>query len=510
MSITGPGSITAANVMAQTNMFTQLDTLSQQLATGQAAQTYSGLGSQAGVALSLSSQLAALGGYSSTSASIGTTLTLAQTALTQLDTASHAVLQSVNQQSAFSLNNNGQTATQQSAASYLDEILSSLNTQAGDNYMFSGSAVNQPSVASTSDILDGNGAQAGLTQVLSERLQADQGADGLGRLVIPAPAAPTASTVSISEDAPNSPFGFKLASVNSSLTGATVTGPTSAPPLGQSISVDLGSDPNAGDTIAFNLTLPDGSSQTITLTATSASPPGANEFTIDPASTANTATNLQAALTTAVSNLAQTALPVASAMAATNNFFSSDPPQRVNGPPFSTATSLVNGTTANTVFWYTGENGATPARQTATAQVGPSMTVAYGMRANEQAITTLVANVAVLAATTYSPSNANAQANYQALCQNVTTNLSGQPGTQSITDIEADLANAQTGTSDATKLNTQTQNTLQSMLQGIEGIDQNKVGENILTLQNNLSASMSVTARLSQLSLVNFLAPVTG
>ena len=50
MSITGPGSITAADVMAQTNMSTQLDTLSQQLATGQAAQTYSGLGSQAGVA----------------------------------------------------------------------------------------------------------------------------------------------------------------------------------------------------------------------------------------------------------------------------------------------------------------------------------------------------------------------------------------------------------------------------------------------------------------------------
>ena len=104
--------------------------------------------------------------------------------------------------------------------------------------------------------------------------------------------------------------------------------------MGQSISVDLGSDPNAGDTVAFNLTLPDGSSQTITLTATTASPPGANQFTIDPASTANTATNLQAALTTAVSNLAQTALPTASAMAATNNFFNSDPPQRVNRPVF--------------------------------------------------------------------------------------------------------------------------------------------------------------------------------
>ena len=201
MSITGPGSITAANVAAQTNMFAQMDTLSQELGTGQAAQTYSGLGSQAGVALSLSSQLAALNAYSDTSAGVGTTLTLAQTALTQLGTASSAVQQAVNQQGAFTLNNNGQTTIQQSAASYLDEILSALNTQAGDNYMFSGSAVNQPSVASASDILNGNGAQAGLTQVISERLQADQGANGLGRLVIPAPAAPTASTVSISEDA---------------------------------------------------------------------------------------------------------------------------------------------------------------------------------------------------------------------------------------------------------------------------------------------------------------------
>jgi hypothetical protein len=53
MSITGPGSITAANLAVQTNMFNQLNTLSQQLGTGQASQTYEGLGSQAGLALSL-------------------------------------------------------------------------------------------------------------------------------------------------------------------------------------------------------------------------------------------------------------------------------------------------------------------------------------------------------------------------------------------------------------------------------------------------------------------------
>ena len=39
-----------------------------------------------------------------------------------------------------------------------------------------------------SDILNGNGAQAGLVQVIAQRQQADQGANGLGRLVVPAAA----------------------------------------------------------------------------------------------------------------------------------------------------------------------------------------------------------------------------------------------------------------------------------------------------------------------------------
>jgi hypothetical protein len=58
MSITGPGSINAANLAAQTNIFNQLNKLSLQLGTGEVSQTYAGLGPQAGVALSLSSQLA--------------------------------------------------------------------------------------------------------------------------------------------------------------------------------------------------------------------------------------------------------------------------------------------------------------------------------------------------------------------------------------------------------------------------------------------------------------------
>ena len=63
------------------------------------------------------------------------------------------------------------------------------------------------------------------------------------------------------------------------------------------------------------------------------------------------------------------------------------------------------------------------------------------MRANEQGIASLVANVAVLAATSYSPGNTNASASYSALTQRVAVNLAGQQGTQTIQDIEADIAN---------------------------------------------------------------------
>src|SRR5262249_26615264 len=162
----------------------------------------------------------------------------------------------------------GQTQIQAAAATQLDQVLDLLNTRVGDNYLFSGAAVNSASVETSDHILNGNGPQAGLKQLISERSQADLGASGLGRLVIP-PAA--GSTVSIGEDVAGSPFGFKLSGINSNLTGSSVTQPAGSP---KSMSVTLGANPNDGDTVQFSLTLPDGTSQTITLQATSAPSPG--------------------------------------------------------------------------------------------------------------------------------------------------------------------------------------------------------------------------------------------
>ncbi len=200
--------MTSATVIAQNSMMTQLDSLAQELGTGQAAQTYSGLESQAGMVLSLNSQLAAINGYSNTASTVNTTLDIAQSSLTELGTLSTTIQQEVTNQPSFNLDSNGQTTAQVAAASQLDEMLSLLNTQVGTNYIFSGSALNQPAVASTSQILNGTGAQAGLTQIINERQQADLGASGMGRLSV----STLGSTVTLNQD--GTPFGFQLTGVS--------------------------------------------------------------------------------------------------------------------------------------------------------------------------------------------------------------------------------------------------------------------------------------------------------
>jgi hypothetical protein len=311
--------------------------------------------------------------------------------------------------------------------------------------------------------------------------------------------------VTVSEEAPLPPFGFKLASVNSSLTGTVATGPGGLP---ATISVLMNANPKNAETITYTFKLPDGSTENLTLEATTASPAGPNKFTIDPLNPANTAANLQATLTSSVSTLAHTALSAASAETASSDFFSFDAthtPLRVSGPPFDTATTLVRGTPANTVFWYTGENGATSARSTATAQIDPSINISYGLRANEEGIRWVVQNVAVFAATTYSTSDPNAKNSYLALNQRITNQLDLPNGVQGVADIQASLANTNSAAKTASDRHAQAKNAVTALLQSVEGISEVEVGSKILALQTSLQASLQTTARISQLSLVNYL-----
>jgi flagellar hook-associated protein 3 FlgL len=496
MAISGIGGNVSPLLQSVLTIETQLQDLQRQLGTGQKADTFSGLGSQGSVAVGLSAQLDATASYDDTISMVKTTISVASTVLSQVDKSGTSVKSSA-ATAPFDPDSNGVTTVQRTAQGELNAVLAELNTQGTNGYLFSGTGVNQPAVDTATHILSGNGLQAGLIQVIAERRQADLGG-GLGRLVITAPL-PTA--VAVTEDVAGSPYGFKLAGVTSSLTGATVTGPSGSP---SSISVNLGaSNPNAGDSVTYKFTLPDGSNETLTLQATTSTTPGPGQFTIGATSVA-TAANLNAAITTAVGQLAQTSLSAASAMAAGNDFFG-NPPQRVAGPPFATAIAQVAGTAANTVSWYIGQSGPQPARSTAVARIDPSITVSYGLRANEQGVRTIVQNVAVLAATSYSAGNPNAPASYSALNQRAIVALAVTPGVQSIQNIQEDLASAQSAMSDATGRHRQTQLTLTNMLQQIEGVSNNQVAAQILSLQTSLSASLSTTARLAQTSLLNYL-----
>jgi len=203
-----------------------------------------------------------------------------------------------------------------------------------------------------------------------------------------------------------------------------------------------------------------------------------------------------------------TELTIPKMIAASSDFFNADannPPQRVGGSsPFYAATGMVAGTAANTVIWYTGETGTDPARSTATAKIDQSLSVSYGARANEDALRTLVQNVATLAAVTISPTDPNGVGLSSELDQRLTANL-GAPGTQTVTDIESDLASAQTSLKAAKDRHQQANSTLNDFLQQIEGVSNEDVGAQLLTLQTRMQASMQVTSMLSQLSLVNFL-----
>jgi flagellar hook-associated protein 3 FlgL len=305
-----------ASVLGQSvqNLNNQLTNLSTQLSTGVKSTTYAGMGVNEGFAIAARAQLANITAFGTTMTNVNTIISAANTALQTLSSIGSQV-QSGASSGSLDLDSNGLTVAQESAASELSAIVGVLNTQVGDRYIFSGSAINTPAVASADTIMNGNGTQAGLKQVIAERQQADLGTNGLGRLVI---SSPTPTSVQLAEDVAGSPFGLKLNAVSSTLTGASVTGPSGSPPA---VSVDLGTtNPNAGDQVSFTFNLPDGTTQTIQLTATTATPPPTGSFAIGATPTA-TAANLNAALTASITTLANTSLVAASAVEAGDNFF---------------------------------------------------------------------------------------------------------------------------------------------------------------------------------------------
>ncbi|MFZ5736949.1 MAG: flagellin [Pseudomonadota bacterium] len=517
------------------NLRSQLETLSQQLATGRVSQTYAGDGTGRSLAIGLRAQMANIASYSDTMTNITTRISVANLSLQRMAEISSEV-KGAAVSAGSTLDNTGQTPGQKTASLDFFDSVDMLNAQVGDRYLFGGRVTDTAPVTAADKIMNGDGAAvAGLKQVISERHDADVGTTGMGRTIVSAGA--TATAVQIGEDfAANpyalpdpigaSPFGLKLDAISTTIAGATVTQPTETPPTTPpaapnpvAMGIDLnGVIPNEGDAVKFTFDLPDGTQETITLTASSKTPLPDNCFAIDQGdptavppvapSSSVTATNLQTALTAAVKKLANGPLAAASAIKAGNDFFNNTPPLRVAGTaPFGAATAQVAGTKDNTVFWYNGEpdSASDPARGTAVAKIDDAITVQYGARADEQALRKQLQTVAVFAAVTTSATDPYSSGKIAGLNQRVAANLAVVPGEQSIQNMQAELAGAQASIKATSNRQVQSKALAQTMLSSIEGINNDEVATKILALQTALQASYQTTSKLYQLSLVKFL-----
>ena len=480
------------------DMRAQFDGLQRQLATGLKTDSYAKLGTDRNTVLSLAHQLSQLTAYTNTITKTGMRIQIMADALTRMNTIASETKTSL-ASSGFELVNGKQTSAQIQAAMQFDEIVNLLNLNVEDRYLFGGCDTQTRPVALPEAILNGAEGKAGLKQFIAERALADLGADGLGRLTLNT----AGSTVTLGEDAAPSAFGFKLANVNSTLSNASVTGPAGTPPA---LGVEFTGLPQTGESIEIRLAMPDGTTTLVTLKASTNTPAGKGEFTIG-ADAAQTAANFQAALNDAVGLDARTTLKAASAVAASNNFFdyaAGGAPQRVDGPPFETATGLRDATEADTVFWYRGDlSGA--AGNNFVAQIDQGRQLAYGARADQDAIRDMLKMSALLSAVEYTDAEDKEElASYKALSTRVTQTLNFK-GVQSLESIVTGL-----GLAASTLKQTQDRHDLvmasaNELLGNIQNADPYEVGVKLTTLQTQLQASYQVTAMLSRLSLVNFI-----
>lgn len=478
----------------------RMEELQVQLGSGRKSQTYGGLGNLRSLSLDMRGEISRIQGFMTTITMVDLRLDVMESALEGMQ----SVVEDLHGAwlvAPYEVGADGRSQIQYTAEAGLSELVQLLNSETLDRHLFAGRDTASPPVASDKAILQGEGARAGLAQVISERELADLGTGGLGRLTIPAAAGPVAS---IAEDVAGHPFGFKLTSVTSTLTGTTVSGPGGAP---QAIDVTFSATPPlAGETISIEVALPDGSSTQIQLTATDSTSPAAGEFTISTDENV-TAANFETSLRTETARVASIELRAASAVQAANEFFDYDattPPQRVDGPPFDSATALIDATVNDTVYWYEGDLD-TAARDSALAKIDESYTVSYGARADEAALANAVKQAALLAVTRYDETVAGDEARYEALRLRGLPAVGGGNGFASVSEVATELAHRHIAIETAGNRHKEALGFAQGVLTDTEGVDLEEIGVKFLRLQTQLQASYETTAILSRLTLADYL-----
>ncbi len=474
------------------------DDLQTQLATGKKAQTLSDMGGTRSTNIDLRHQLSLVNSFQDNITMVGTRLDVVDVVLQRLDTVESEV-RSFAASDAAGENQINLTTAQSFARSHMDELVNLMNTNVAGRHMFAGSNTEQPPVKSMDILLNGEGGRDGFRTVVSERKAADAGAAGLGRLAL----SQNTNVVNIAEDGTH-PFGFKLSGASTDSLGVNAGTVAGAPPA---LDITFNSPPNVGEKIFVTLTLPDGSSETLAFAATLSATPTADEYQVG-ATNDITAANFEAALQNKLLEKTTTTLNAASVFAAADNFFNGNGEtiQRVDGPPFDSATALIAATSADTITWYEGSSSADP-RKSVVARIADKANVGYGVEGNEKGFLELMRSVASVAVETFSLGDSTAGARYDALTDRQTDRLAennnNRPGSIEVIAMELGVVRNTMGSYN--DLNNGYINQVETVISGLEDAPIEEVAMRIQSLQVRLQASYQTMSIVSQLSMVNFI-----
>ncbi len=481
-----------------TSQRAQLSDLTTQETTGLKSMTYEGIDNRT-LTLSCQAKIKQIECYQSTISAIDTRLQVIGNSIDSMNDLSHTLSSNLGT-NGYQLTSSGRTSEQIAASNALEAYVSTLNSEVDGVYLFAGKSSDTSPVVDMDTMIEGDGTRAGYRQVMEERQQADLGSDGLGRLDLTS----SGTTVTLAEDGSH-PFGMKLAATSSTMTGATVTGPSGTP---STMSVDFTAQPTAGQKLELTVTQPDGTKTSITLTAGETTDTSKGTFAIG-ATAADTAANFKSVLQARLEAVAATDTKAASASVAADNFFDTAggaSPMRVSGTsPFYNATSLTAGTAADTVTWYRGTNDAATPRLDAEARVGDGLTVHYGVRANEDAFTSQIKQLAVVATTDVSGGDDTAKALWSSVVTRTKGTLAATTGSDTLQSVAAEISGARKTASSANERMTIAANTYQDTVDKSLNVDDTQLAVEITTLNTQIEASYKASSILYKLSLTNYL-----
>ena len=480
----------------------QLDDLQRQLSSGKKSDTYGGLGVQRYTALDVRAKIDVATAYQDTIQRGQVRINLLSSGLDQVYKDVTSSQTELTGQS-YLVGADGYVIGQRGASTRFSSTIDVLNGDQDGEYLYGGRTTDTAPTVDAKTIIEGDGVKAGVRQLIAEHKLADLGT-GNGRLT----QTNTAGGATIQDEtATQSVFGFKVVNPPSgSFTNATITGPAAG-----SLDVSFTGQPAPGESLIVHLTLPDGTLSDVTLRARAYQSGIQNDtFEIGP-TLAQTVSNFQAALTSGLAKAAGSDLAAYSALKGSADFFSgtaTSPPPRIAGPPFATATGFQTTAVAaaTTVNWYTGDIDPAVAPRTAQGlRIDTNTVVGVGVRANEQAFQTALASWATLSVETFSTLVPNDQLRWTALASRARLNFSQQPGVQQIKDISIDIGLANNAAKAASSKHRARAQFLGSISDEIENAKPEDIAVIVNALQTRLEASYSVTSKVGQLSLVNFL-----